>query len=95
MKTAVKYVNDQKGKFRRYQLPISHWTRLMNRLNKYEANAQRQNQTWPRPLRKLRKCAREKLKNNRYKISCMSYNGASLRLLLNPRAKVNQKIPFA
>ncbi len=36
MKTAVKYVNDQKGKIQAVQLPISHWTRLMNRLNKYE-----------------------------------------------------------
>jgi len=36
MKTAVHYVNDQEGKIQAVQLPISHWTRLMNRLNKYE-----------------------------------------------------------
>jgi hypothetical protein len=36
MKTTVQYVNDQSGKTRAVQLPIGHWTRLMNRLDKYE-----------------------------------------------------------
>ena len=36
MKTSVQYLNDQKGKPQAVQLPISHWTKLMNRLNKYE-----------------------------------------------------------
>lgn len=36
MKTIVQYVNDQKGKTQAVQLSISQWTRLMNRLNKYE-----------------------------------------------------------
>lgn len=36
MKTAVQYVNDRKGKTQAIQLPITHWTRLLNRLNKYE-----------------------------------------------------------
>lgn len=36
MKTGVQFLNDQKGKTQAVQLSISHWTRLMNRLNKYE-----------------------------------------------------------
>ena len=36
MKTAVQYLNDHKGNARAVQLPITQWTRLMNRLNKYE-----------------------------------------------------------
>ena len=36
MKTAVQYLNDQKGNPRAVQLPIMQWTKLLNRLNKYE-----------------------------------------------------------
>jgi hypothetical protein len=36
MKTAIQYLNDQKGNTQAVQLPITHWIRLMNRLNKYE-----------------------------------------------------------
>ncbi len=36
MKTAVQYLNDHKGNTRAVQLPITQWTRLMNRLTKYE-----------------------------------------------------------
>ncbi|MGF2413280.1 hypothetical protein [Ferruginibacter sp.] len=36
MKTAVQYLNDQKGNTQAVQLPISQWTRLMNKLTKYE-----------------------------------------------------------
>jgi hypothetical protein len=36
MKTAVSYINNRKGQPRAVQLPISHWTKLMNKLNKYE-----------------------------------------------------------
>ena len=36
MKTAIQYLNDQKGNTQAVQLPITQWTRLINRLNKYE-----------------------------------------------------------
>ncbi len=36
MKTAVQYLNDHKGETHAVQVTISQWTRLMNRLNKYE-----------------------------------------------------------
>jgi hypothetical protein len=36
MKTAVQYLNDYQGNTHAVQLPITQWTRLMNRLNKYE-----------------------------------------------------------
>ncbi|MFC0776381.1 hypothetical protein [Terrimonas alba] len=36
MKAAIQYLNDQTGKTKAVQLPISYWTRLMNKLNKYE-----------------------------------------------------------
>jgi len=36
MKTAVQYLNDQKGNTQAVQLPLTQWNRLINRLNKYE-----------------------------------------------------------
>ncbi len=36
MKAAVQYLNDHKGNTLAVQLPIAQWTRIMNRLNKYE-----------------------------------------------------------
>ena len=36
MKTSVRFLNDKKGKTQAVQLSISHWTRIMNKLNKYE-----------------------------------------------------------
>ncbi len=36
MKAVVQYVNDQKGNAQAVQVSISQWTRLMNRLSKYE-----------------------------------------------------------
>jgi hypothetical protein len=36
MKTAIQYLNDRKGNTQAVQLSITHWIRLMNRLNKYE-----------------------------------------------------------
>ena len=36
MKTAVRFLNDRKGKAQTVQVSISHWTRIMNKLNKYE-----------------------------------------------------------
>ena len=36
MKAAVQYVNDHKGNTQAVQLSIFQWTRLMNRLSKYE-----------------------------------------------------------
>ncbi len=36
MKTAIQYLSDQKGKTQAVQLSISQWTRLMNKLTKYE-----------------------------------------------------------
>jgi hypothetical protein len=36
MKTTVQYLNDHKGNTRAVQLPITQWTRLVNRLHKYE-----------------------------------------------------------
>ena len=36
MKTAISYINNHKGQPRAVQLPISQWTKLMNKLNKYE-----------------------------------------------------------
>ena len=36
MKTAVQYLSDNEGKTHTVQLSISKWTRLMNRLSKYE-----------------------------------------------------------
>ncbi|MBL7732057.1 MAG: hypothetical protein JNM88_12825 [Chitinophagaceae bacterium] len=36
MRTAIQYINDPKGKTKAVQLPISQWTRLMNKLSKYE-----------------------------------------------------------
>ena len=36
MKAAIQYVNDHKGNAQAVQVSISQWTRLMNRLSKYE-----------------------------------------------------------
>ena len=36
MKAAIQYINDQEGNTHAVQLPITQWTRLINRLNKYE-----------------------------------------------------------
>lgn len=36
MKTEIQYLSDNKGKTRAVQLPITQWTRLVNKLNKYE-----------------------------------------------------------
>ena len=36
MKTAVQYLNDQQGNTQAVQLPLTQWTRIINRLNKYE-----------------------------------------------------------
>ena len=36
MKTAVQYLNDQKGNTRAVQLPLTQWNRLINKLNRYE-----------------------------------------------------------
>ncbi len=36
MKAAIQYINDQDGNTQAVQLPITQWTRLINRLNKYE-----------------------------------------------------------
>lgn len=36
MKTEVQYLNDHNGNTQAVQLPISQWTRLVNKLNKYE-----------------------------------------------------------
>jgi hypothetical protein len=36
MKTEIQYLNDRKGNTRAVQLPITQWTRLLNKLNKYE-----------------------------------------------------------
>ena len=36
MKTGVRFLNDRKGKAQTVQVSISHWTRIMNKLNKYE-----------------------------------------------------------
>ncbi len=36
MKTGIQYLSDNNGKTKAVQLPITQWTRLMNKLNKYE-----------------------------------------------------------
>ena len=36
MKTAVQYLSDNNGNTQAVQLSITQWTRLMNKLNKYE-----------------------------------------------------------
>ncbi len=36
MKTAVQYLSDNEGKTKAIQVPITQWTRIVNKLNKYE-----------------------------------------------------------
>ena len=36
MKTAIQYLSDNNGNTQAVQLPITQWTRLMKKLNKYE-----------------------------------------------------------
>lgn len=36
MKTDIQYINDTSGNTRAVQLPITQWTKLMKKLNKYE-----------------------------------------------------------
>ncbi|MBY0477271.1 MAG: hypothetical protein K2Q24_06470 [Chitinophagaceae bacterium] len=33
---AIQYISDQEGNTQAVQLPITQWTRIINRLNKYE-----------------------------------------------------------
>lgn len=36
MKTDIQYLNDTRGKTHAVQLPITQWTKLLKKLNKYE-----------------------------------------------------------
>jgi hypothetical protein len=61
MKTAVQYLNDHKGNTRAVQLPITQWTRLMNRLTKYEQMLKLKSDL-TRSLDEVRKMRLEKIK---------------------------------
>ena len=61
MKTAVQYLNDHKGNTQAVQLPITQWTRLMNRLTKYEQMLKLKSDL-TRSLDEVRKMRLEKIK---------------------------------
>lgn len=61
MKTEIQYLSDNRGKTRAVQLPITQWTRLVNKLNKYEQMLKIKSDL-SRALQEVKKMRRGKIK---------------------------------